>query len=1814
MMLITFQLHAENIYFFHTTCNFEIEKSDHASTASMMVDKIDLESFSATCGVSNILANLIGDADETSGFTYNPDTETFFAVADAFLNNTGPGELYEINLNGELERIIVLNNFFGADGVRPDTEGITWLGGNSYAIADERKRDIILVEIDENTSTLDYNNLEVVDITDPVGNISNNGFEGVAYDAVNDILYIGKEGDEDGNNMGVPYLIYKVDGSLLVGGTTVSSPETVTTNFTNCDNGFDVSGLHVSPTGSLLVVSEICQTIYEIDPENGDVLSEKLINEFTNPEGITMVSDNELWIIGENNQIGKYLKTGSSCDDGDICTEGDVITTDCGCAGEFLDDDEDGICNALDQCPGFNNNLIGSTCDDMDECTSGDVYTEDCGCEGVFLDDDEDGICNALDQCEGFDDDKIGTTCVPTDPCYVNGIWTSVDGSCDCIGVFEDDDEDGICNADDQCPNFDDNLIGTDCDDMNDVYTQNCNCEGTLTGDDDDDGFCNAIDQCNNLDDNFIGTGCNDMNDCTILDIYVLFQNGTCGCEGTPVDDDDEDGICNTEDQCEGFDDGLIGTSCPLSDPCYVNGIWTSVNGNCECIGEFEDTDEDGICNAEDQCEGFNDEQIGTSCIPNDPCYVNGIWTSVNGNCECIGEFEDTDEDGVCDAEDLCPGGLDPGAECDDLNPNTIGDVVGIDCVCQGTEVVDETEICVMINSSYGDSEELDDDTIYEESTDIELIFDANRGNQTIGLRFENINVPTNAVITAASIQFTTDEPDSGTTNLLIEGHDADNSGPITETLNDITSRVRTSASVGWSPAPWILEGDAGDDQKTPDLSLIVQEIVDRSAYQSNGAMTFIISGSGERTAIAFDKNPAQAAQLCITYEEGDPGSDPCTTLFSDSFESGFGNWNDGGVDCAVVLAAANTGVRSLRIRDNSGAQSSATSDPLDLSPYGEVTFDFSYIAVGMEVNEDFFLEISSNGGNSYTTVQQWIRGIDFANNERIDENIVISGPFTDNVVFRLRCDASINNDRIFIDDILIEGCNGDLSCTPDASCDDGDECTVGDVYDEDCNCVGMFQDDDGDGVCNAEDCAPNDGAVFAGASCNDGDVCTIGDVYDEDCNCIGMFQDDDGDGVCNTEDCAPNDGAVFAGASCNDGDVCTTGETYDADCNCTGGVSTDNDSDGVCAAQDPDDNDACTPDSTNPNCNSEPCTTLYTDGFESGFGNWNDGGVDCAVVLAAANTGVRSLRIRDNSGAQSSATSDPLDLSSYADVTFDFSYIAAGMEVNEDFFLEISSNGGSTYSIVQQWIRGTDFNNDVRSNESLIIPGPFTDNVVFRLRCDASINNDIIFIDDIVITGCSGELDCTPGTPCDDGDPNTSYDTIDANCNCVGTDFGNNFGILCYSINSSYNDSEELVSDGSTYQESTDIELIFDGNRGDQVVGLRYENIGIPPSAIIVDARIQFTSDEINTEATALLIEGHDADNSAPITEGTNVISSRVRTSASTSWEPEPWTTIGADNTDQNTPNLNGIVQEIIDRPGYVQGGAMTFIISGTGERTSVAYDLNPDQSAELCITYMLAEGYQCVSDSDEDFENGYGFWNDGGTDCALINNSQFANSGNYSVRLRDNTVSSVVTSNGINLSNDEAVNISFSYLANSMEANEDFWLQISTDGGTTFTTVKEYAQGVDFNNDEREFESVSIVGPFSNDVRLRFRCDASGDADYVYIDDVEIESCYVFYNSQEPDDLELELRDNTALDSYELKVYPNPVSMGEEIIIEMPTDLEFENLSIYGIDGTFVKQIKYEGIDKYKISTTNISQGTYIISLQTKTGKIHKKIMVIN
>lgn len=172
------------------------------------------------------------------------------------------------------------------------------------------------------------------------------------------------------------------------------------------------------------------------------------------------------------------------------------------------------------------------------------------------------------------------------------------------------------------------------------------------------------------------------------------------------------------------------------------------------------------------------------------------------------------------------------------------------------------------ISTSIDDVEEGPDGTIYTGSSDIELIYDDyNGGDQVVGLRFTGMDIPQGANITSANIQFTCDETNSGSASLTIKGHDVDNSSAFTTATNNVSSRTTTTASVSWNPADWNTVGEAGSAQMTPDLSSVVQEIVNRSGYSSNSALSFIITGAGERTAESYDGSSASAALLTVTYE-----------------------------------------------------------------------------------------------------------------------------------------------------------------------------------------------------------------------------------------------------------------------------------------------------------------------------------------------------------------------------------------------------------------------------------------------------------------------------------------------------------------------------------------------------------------------------------------------------------------------------------------------------------------------------------------------------------------------------------------------------------------------------------------------------------------------------------------------------------------------------------------------------------------------------------------------------------------------------------
>ncbi len=57
-----------------------------------------------------------------------------------------------------------------------------------------------------------------------------------------------------------------------------------------------------------------------------------------------------------------------------------------------------------------------------------------------------------------------------------------------------------------------------------------------------------------------------------------------------------------------------------------------------------------------------------------------------------------------------------------------------------------------------------------------------------------------------------------------------------------------------------------GLDRRRPDLSAVIQEMVDRPGWASRNSLALIIAGTGHRTAKAFEGDGAGAPLLHVEY------------------------------------------------------------------------------------------------------------------------------------------------------------------------------------------------------------------------------------------------------------------------------------------------------------------------------------------------------------------------------------------------------------------------------------------------------------------------------------------------------------------------------------------------------------------------------------------------------------------------------------------------------------------------------------------------------------------------------------------------------------------------------------------------------------------------------------------------------------------------------------------------------------------------------------------------------------------------------------
>ena len=119
-----------------------------------------------------------GVSQNASGRTYHAGRNTLFVVLDA------PQRIVELGLDGSFKRKINLNKF-------DDTEGITWLGKNRFAVAEEARGNIVELELEPKDGGVSWKKARKLRADIKV-NLTN-GLEGIAYDPLAKRYFVARE-------------------------------------------------------------------------------------------------------------------------------------------------------------------------------------------------------------------------------------------------------------------------------------------------------------------------------------------------------------------------------------------------------------------------------------------------------------------------------------------------------------------------------------------------------------------------------------------------------------------------------------------------------------------------------------------------------------------------------------------------------------------------------------------------------------------------------------------------------------------------------------------------------------------------------------------------------------------------------------------------------------------------------------------------------------------------------------------------------------------------------------------------------------------------------------------------------------------------------------------------------------------------------------------------------------------------------------------------------------------------------------------------------------------------------------------------------------------------------------------------------------------------------------------------------------------------------------------------------------------------------------------------------------------------------------
>ena len=283
---------------------------------------------------------------------------------------------------------------------------------------------------------------------------------------------------------------------------------------------------------------------------------------------------------------------------------------------------------------------------------------------------------------------------------------------------------------------------------------------------------------------------------------------------------------------------------------------------------------------------------------------------------------------------------------------------------------------------------------------------------------------------------------------VIIAAAGPDTQAPTNPTGLAASNTTETTTDLSWNPSSDNV-GVTGYDvfQGGSNIASVTGTSYQVTGLAESTSYSFTVRAKDAAGNVSGNSNTANVTTLAApTCSDGIQNGDetgvdcggsscaPCsasnTILNQGFFETGLDGWVDGGSDCFRYSGSRSyEGSFSIRIRDNSGVASSMTLNNIDVTPYDQVEVDFFFYANSMENGEDFWLRYFN--GSSWTTVATYTRGTDFNNQTFYQSTITLDASqynFVSNAGFRFQCDASGNNDQIYIDQVTITGIVGSSS------------------------------------------------------------------------------------------------------------------------------------------------------------------------------------------------------------------------------------------------------------------------------------------------------------------------------------------------------------------------------------------------------------------------------------------------------------------------------------------------------------------------------------------------------------------------------------------------------------------------------------------------------------------------------------------------------------------------------------------------------------------------------------------------------------------